>query len=59
MMDRPFRGGVQSTEAEELALLALVSTGDRSAMEQLYTRYFVRLASFFRNMTVRACCGSR
>jgi RNA polymerase sigma factor (sigma-70 family) len=54
MMDRPFPGGVQSTEAAERALLALVSTGDRCAMEQLYIRYFARLATFFRNMTVRA-----
>jgi RNA polymerase sigma-70 factor (ECF subfamily) len=54
MMDRPFPGSVQSTEAAERALLALVSTGDRYAMEQLYIRYFERLATFFRNMTVRA-----
>jgi RNA polymerase sigma factor (sigma-70 family) len=46
--------GHQSTDDEEGALLALVSTGDRGAMEQLYIRYFARLASFFRNMTVRA-----
>jgi RNA polymerase sigma factor (sigma-70 family) len=54
MMDRPFPAGVQATEAAERALLALVSTGDRCAMEQLYIRYFARLATFFRNMTVRA-----
>jgi RNA polymerase sigma factor (sigma-70 family) len=54
MMDRPFPAGVQSTEAAERALLALVSTGDRCALEQLYIRYFARLATFFRNMTVRA-----
>jgi RNA polymerase sigma-70 factor (ECF subfamily) len=54
MMDRLFPEGVQSPEAAERALLALVSTGDRCAMEQLYARYFVRLASFFQNMTVRA-----
>jgi RNA polymerase sigma-70 factor, ECF subfamily len=54
MMDRPCPGGVQSTEAVERALLALVSTGDRRAMDQLYVRYFARLASFFRNMTVPA-----
>jgi RNA polymerase sigma factor (sigma-70 family) len=54
MMDRPFPAGVQSIEATERALLTLVSTGDRCAMEQLYIRYFARLATFFRNMTVRA-----
>jgi RNA polymerase sigma factor (sigma-70 family) len=46
--------GYQSTEAAERALLALVSTGDRYAMDQLYMRYFARLAMFFQNMTVRA-----
>ena len=45
--------GNQSTEAAERALLALVSTGDRCAMDQLYLRYFARLAKFFQNMTVR------
>ena len=45
--------GNQSTEAAERALLALVSTGDRCAMDQLYLRYFARLARFFQNMTVR------
>jgi RNA polymerase sigma-70 factor, ECF subfamily len=54
MMDRLFPEGVQSAEAAERALLALVSTGDRRAIKQLYARYFGRLASFFRNMTVRA-----
>jgi DNA-directed RNA polymerase specialized sigma24 family protein len=54
MMDRPFPGSVRSTEAAERALLTLVSTGDRCAMEQLYIRYFARLETFFRNMTVRA-----
>jgi DNA-directed RNA polymerase specialized sigma24 family protein len=43
-----------STEAAERALLALVSTGDRCAMDQLYIRYFARLAKFFQNMTLRA-----
>jgi DNA-directed RNA polymerase specialized sigma24 family protein len=46
--------GHQPTEAAERALLALVSTGDRSAMDQLYIRYFARLAKFFQNMTLRA-----
>jgi RNA polymerase sigma-70 factor, ECF subfamily len=46
--------GHQSAEAAERALLALVSTGDRCAMDQLYIRYFARLANFFRNMTARA-----
>jgi RNA polymerase sigma factor (sigma-70 family) len=42
------------TDAAEQALLALVSTGDRRAMDQLYIRYFARLAKFFQNMTLRA-----
>jgi DNA-directed RNA polymerase specialized sigma24 family protein len=42
------------TDAAERALLALVSTGDRRAMDQLYFRYFARLAKFFQNMTLRA-----
>jgi DNA-directed RNA polymerase specialized sigma24 family protein len=45
--------GNRSTEAEERALLALVYTGDRCAMAQLYIRYFARLAKFFLNMTGR------
>jgi len=50
---RRFSADHQSTEVEERALLALVSTGDRWAMDQLYIRYFARLARFFENMTVR------
>ncbi len=50
---RRFSADHQSTEVEERALLALVSTGDRRAMDQLYIRYFARLARFFENMTVR------
>jgi RNA polymerase sigma factor (sigma-70 family) len=46
--------GHQATEAVERALLALVSTGDRCAMDELYIRYFARLAKFFQNMTVCA-----
>jgi RNA polymerase sigma factor (sigma-70 family) len=46
--------GHQSIEAAEQALLALVSTGDRCAMDQLYIRYFACLAKFFQNMTLRA-----
>jgi DNA-directed RNA polymerase specialized sigma24 family protein len=42
------------TDPAERALLALVSTGDRRAMDQLYIRYFARLAKFFQNMTIRA-----
>jgi RNA polymerase sigma factor (sigma-70 family) len=42
------------TDAAERALLALVSIGDRRAMDQLYIRYFARLARFFENMTLRA-----
>ena len=54
MMDRPFPGAVQSTEAAERALLALASSGDLCAMKQLYIRYFAQLAAFFGNVTVRA-----
>jgi RNA polymerase sigma-70 factor (ECF subfamily) len=46
--------GHQSTEAAERALLALVAAGDRRALDQLYIRYFARLAKFFQNMTLRA-----
>jgi RNA polymerase sigma-70 factor, ECF subfamily len=42
------------TDAAERALLALVSTGDRRAMDKLYIRYFARLAKFIKNMTLRA-----
>lgn len=42
------------TDAAERALLALVSTGDRHAMDQLYILYFARLAKFFQNITLRA-----
>src|SRR6202521_3694727 len=49
-----FSANHRSTEAAERALLALVSTGDRCAMDQLYIRYFARLAKFFQNMTGRA-----
>jgi DNA-directed RNA polymerase specialized sigma24 family protein len=48
-----FSANRQSAEAAERALLALVSTGDRFAMDQLYIRYFARLAKFFQNMTLR------
>jgi len=41
-------------DAAERALLALVSTGDRRAMDQLYILHFARLAKFFQNMTLRA-----
>ena len=40
------------TAAAERALLARVATGDRSAMDQLYMRYFERLAGFFQNVTL-------
>jgi DNA-directed RNA polymerase specialized sigma24 family protein len=49
-----FSAGHQSTEAAERALLALVSTSDRCAVDQLYMLYFARLAKFFENMTLRA-----
>jgi DNA-directed RNA polymerase specialized sigma24 family protein len=41
-------------DTAERALLALVSSGDRRAMDQLYIRYFARLAKFFQNTTLRA-----
>jgi RNA polymerase sigma-70 factor, ECF subfamily len=41
-------------DGAERVLLALVSAGDRRAMDQLYIRYFARLARFFQNMTLRA-----
>jgi DNA-directed RNA polymerase specialized sigma24 family protein len=44
----------QSTVQAERALYALVSAGDRRAMDQLYILYYSRLAQFFKNMTVRA-----
>jgi DNA-directed RNA polymerase specialized sigma24 family protein len=50
--ERSYEGN-QSTEAAERALLALVSTGDRCAMDQLYIRFFARLSKFFQNMAVR------
>jgi DNA-directed RNA polymerase specialized sigma24 family protein len=40
-------------EEPERALLALVSTGDRSAMEKLYVLYFARLANFFLHLTTK------
>jgi DNA-directed RNA polymerase specialized sigma24 family protein len=46
--------GKQSTEEAERALLALISVGDRSAMVNLYTLYFARLANFFRHLTAHA-----
>jgi DNA-directed RNA polymerase specialized sigma24 family protein len=39
--------GNQSTEEAERALLALISAGDRGAMDKLYILYFARLANFF------------
>jgi RNA polymerase sigma factor (sigma-70 family) len=49
-----FFAGRQSTDAAERALLVLVSAGDPCAMDELYIRYFARLAKFFQNMTGRA-----
>lgn len=40
------------TDAAERALLARVATGDRGAMDQLYMRYFERLAGFFQSVTL-------
>jgi DNA-directed RNA polymerase specialized sigma24 family protein len=42
------------TEQAERVLLALVSAGDRCAMDNLYGVYFTRLANFFRHLTARA-----
>jgi len=50
----PLAVGQQSTDDAERALYALVSAGDRRAMDQLYILYYSRLAQFFKNMTVRA-----
>jgi DNA-directed RNA polymerase specialized sigma24 family protein len=43
----------QSAEEADLVLLALISAGDRSAIEKLYALYFVRLANFLRHLTMR------
>jgi RNA polymerase sigma-70 factor, ECF subfamily len=40
-------------EEPERALLALVSAGDRSAIEKLYVLYFARLANFFLHLTTK------
>jgi DNA-directed RNA polymerase specialized sigma24 family protein len=40
-------------EEPERALLALVSTGDRSAIEKLYVLYVARLANFFLHLTTK------
>jgi DNA-directed RNA polymerase specialized sigma24 family protein len=46
--------GNHSTEEAERALLALISAGNRGAMDKLYTLYFARLANFFRHLAVHA-----
>src|SRR5258708_7596062 len=46
--------GKESTEQAERVLLALVSAGDRCAMDNLYGLYFTRLANFFRHLTAHA-----
>jgi DNA-directed RNA polymerase specialized sigma24 family protein len=43
--------GKQPTEEAERALLALISAGDRSAMDRLYVLYFARLVKFFLHLT--------
>jgi DNA-directed RNA polymerase specialized sigma24 family protein len=53
-IDKSVHSHHQPSDAAERALLALVSTGDRRAMDQLYIRYFARLAKFFQNTTLRA-----
>jgi DNA-directed RNA polymerase specialized sigma24 family protein len=45
--------GQQSLEEPERALLALVSAGDRAAVEKLYVLYFARLANFFLHLTTK------
>jgi DNA-directed RNA polymerase specialized sigma24 family protein len=49
-----FSAGKPPTEEAERALLALVSAGDRSAMDKLYVLYFARLAKFFLHLTAHA-----
>lgn len=46
--------GSQSTEEAERALLALISAGDRCAMDKLYILYFARLANFFSILTAHS-----
>jgi hypothetical protein len=43
-----------SSKRTEHALLVCISSGDRSAMEQLYLLYFARLAKFFWHLTADA-----
>lgn len=43
-----------SQEAEDRAALRATATGDRAAFEQLYRRYFPRLARFLRRFNERA-----
>jgi DNA-directed RNA polymerase specialized sigma24 family protein len=45
--------GQRSLDEPERALLALVSAGDRAAMEELYVLYFAGLANFFLHLTTR------
>jgi DNA-directed RNA polymerase specialized sigma24 family protein len=44
----------QSTESSERTLLVRISARDRSAINQLYSLYFVRLANFFWHLTADA-----
>jgi RNA polymerase sigma-70 factor, ECF subfamily len=46
--------GKPPTEEAERALLAFISSGDRSAMDRLYVLYFARLANFFLLLTAHA-----
>jgi len=46
--------GKPPTEEAERALLALISAGDRSALDKLYVLYFARLAKFFLHLTAHA-----
>jgi RNA polymerase sigma-70 factor, ECF subfamily len=50
---RRFSANHKSAEMTEQSLLARVGTGDRSALHQLYVRYFPCLAKFIENVTLR------
>jgi DNA-directed RNA polymerase specialized sigma24 family protein len=47
----PSRVRKESSEPSERTLLAGISAGNRSAMSQLYSLYFARLANFFWHLT--------
>lgn len=49
----PEPGGLGADDAHDLALLRRVAAGERSALEELYTRYHRRLARFLTRVTLR------